>query len=288
MNRKPRVLITGASGLLGNEFIQRHRNKYHIHALTHSIQSLKSPEVDFIQIDFSKDWSVEILPKEIDYIIHLAQSPNFRDFPNSAMEVFNINLLSTVKLLDYAKNVGVRKFILASTGGIYGTSTSPISTNSEILSPSGLGHYFGSKLSAEIFANNYKPYFDVIINRIFFMYGPRQSTTMLIPRLIDSVKNGIPVQLAGKDGISINPVYVDDVADFFEIQLDDLGSHVYNIAGPETVSIRAITESIVHQFGGNAKYDFQPPAGNIVADATEFLNRLRNPAVKLSEGLKRF
>jgi nucleoside-diphosphate-sugar epimerase len=204
------------------------------------------------------------------------------------MEVFNVNLLSTMRLLDYSKKAGVKKFVLASTGGIYGSSASPISVNSEILSPTGLGHYFGSKLSAEIFANNYKEFFAVDINRIFFMYGPRQSKKMLIPRLIDSVRNGLPVQLAGVDGISINPVYVQDVADFLHTQLCDLESHVYNIAGPEIVSIRHLTELISGKFGGSAKFEFLPKSANIVADATAFLDKLKNSPTKVSEGLNQF
>lgn len=288
MTSRSKVLITGASGLLAHEFILKYHAEYEIFALTHSLVDNPVANVVYVDCDFSKSWNVEILPREVDFIIHLAQSPKFRDFPNAAVEVFNVNLLSTMKLLDYAVNAKVKKFILASSGGIYRESSYPLTTNSEILSPTGLGHYFGSKLSAEIFANNYKEYFAVDINRIFFMYGPRQSNAMLIPRLIHSVKNGKAIQLAGIEGISINPVYVQDVANYLRIQLNDSSSHVYNIAGPEIISIRRLAELIKGQFGGTLNFELLPESANIVANADEFLKKMKYPLATVSEGLSKF
>jgi nucleoside-diphosphate-sugar epimerase len=288
VKNRHRVLVTGATGLLAHEFINEYRSHYEIYAVTHSPHATRFSDVKYIEIDFSSDWNATLLPREIDFIIHLSQSPKFRDFPNAAIEVFKVNLQSTMMLLDYAVGAKVQKFILASTGGIYGSSSSPISTNSEILSPTGLGHYFGSKLSAEIFANNYREYFAVDINRIFFMYGPRQSKSMLIPRLIDSVTTGKIIQLAGKDGISINPVYVDDVAHFLNCQLKDLDSYVYNIAGPDTVSIRDLSMMIRERFGGSLNFKVTPPSSDIVADASDFLSSLPIPPVPIFEGIRLF
>jgi UDP-glucose 4-epimerase len=288
MVNKHKVLITGSTGLLAYEFINEYRNHYDIFAVTHSSRAHRVSGVEYIDIDFSKDWNVNILPSEVDFVIHLSQSPKFRDFPDSAIEVFNVNLLSTMKLLDYSRTAKVRKFVFASTGGIYGSSPSPISTNSEILSPTGLSHYFGSKLSAEIFANNYRDFFAVDINRIFFMYGPRQSKNMLIPRLITSVAEGNAIQLAGPNGISINPVFVSDVANFLHFQLTNCDSQVFNVAGSEIMSIKDLVKIIQNHFGGNPNFDMLPEAPNIVADATDFLSKLNADPVTFEQGIKRF
>jgi nucleoside-diphosphate-sugar epimerase len=58
---------------------------------------------------------------------------------------------------------------------------------------------------SEIIAENYAPYMNIVILRFFFVYGPRQNTTMLIPRLIRSIKEGNPIILQGSNGIRINP-----------------------------------------------------------------------------------
>jgi len=288
MSNNPTLLITGSSGLLGYEFISRFKHDYEIVAITHSQNSVRLPSVQYVDIDFSAEWSVRRLPSQVDFILHLAQSPKFREFPSAALEVFNVNLSSTIKLLDYAVGAKIRKFVFASTGGIYGSSSSPISVNSEILSPTGLSHYFGSKLSAEMFANNYRDLFFVDINRIFFMYGPRQSKNMLIPRLIDSVQTGKIIQLAGENGISINPVFVGDVAHFLNWQLQEKGSAVYNVAGPEVISIKDLVILIQEYFGGVINFEMIPASTDIVADAAEFLSKLDDRPTGIATGIAAF
>ena len=285
---KPTILITGSSGLLGCEFIEKFQHKYRIFALTHSEPLQNYKDIEFIDVDFSSEWSTSLLPKSVDFVIHLAQSPKFRDFPISALEVFNINLQSTMKLLDYSIQANVRKFIFASTGGIYGSSNVPITVNSEILGPTGLSHYFGTKLASEIFANNYRSFFHVDVNRIFFMYGPRQSDTMLIPRLIESVSRGRVIQLAGESGIRINPIFVGDVASFLDIQLLQAGSQVYNIAGAEVISIKELCELIQSQLGGTLNFEKLPPANDIVADSSAFLSQLGFTPKSMGDSLKLF
>lgn len=193
-----------------------------------------------------------------------------------------------MKLLDYSIHANVKKFIFASTGGIYGSSNVPISVNSEILSPTGLSHYFGTKLASEIFANNYRDFFHVDVNRIFFMYGPRQSSAMLFPRLIESVAKGRSVQLAGENGIRINPIFVGDVADFLDIQLSFNDSQVYNVAGAQVISVKELCELIQSQLGGTLKFEILPPANDVVADSSVFLSHLGFIPTSISDGLHFF
>ena len=61
-------------------------------------------DVRSIEIDLSENWDTEVLPERIDCIFHLAQSSKFRDFPENALDFFNVNLNSTSQLLDYAKD----------------------------------------------------------------------------------------------------------------------------------------------------------------------------------------
>ena len=39
-------------------------------------------------IDFNSNWNTNILPKNIDIIIHLSQSNHFRNFPKFAIDIF--------------------------------------------------------------------------------------------------------------------------------------------------------------------------------------------------------
>ena len=114
-----KVLITGSSGHLGARALEMLRSQYEVHAIVRTKPSTAYPDVGYHEIDLSHDWSASTLPGQMDAVIHLAQSRNYRDFPAHALETFLVNTASTARLLDYACQKGARRFVLASTGGVY-------------------------------------------------------------------------------------------------------------------------------------------------------------------------
>ena len=202
------VLISGVTGLVGMHLSERLTSiGCNVYGITrkNSIANFES-----VNIDLSSDWKISELPTNIDVIYHLAQSDKFRDFPAGAPDVFQVNINSTAKLLNYAKKVGVRNFIYASSGGIYGNSNTPFIENEPIVPFGELGYYLGSKACAEILVKSYDKIFQVNIVRPFFIYGRAQKREMLIPRLFDNIAHAKPIHLSGKNGISLNPMHVRD------------------------------------------------------------------------------
>lgn len=166
-----KILITGASGLLGSYLTPLLSLEHEVFAMSrHQVTGARKT----IPIDLSTAWDDTMLPTQIDVVIHLAQSSEYRNFPEGALDVFNVNLSTTAKLLNYAAASGAHRFILASSGGIYRSGVSPITEKSDILGPSELNNYFASKLASEIFAGTYRGFMGVNVLRIFFMYGKNQ------------------------------------------------------------------------------------------------------------------
>ncbi len=285
MQARKSVLITGSQGLLGQQLVMDLSREFQVYAVSRN--AIKSPNENVVSlpIDLSSDWATDNLPLGLHAVIHLAQSDKFKDFPDSAMDVFNVNLNSTAKLLDFAHKSSVTKFVLASTGGIYRRGKAPLSSDSELEAPTQLTQYFGTKLAAEIFANNYKEIFDVDILRLFFMYGPRQKPHMFIPRLINSIKSGTPITLAGNDGIRVNPIYVDDVSRLVNGRVSALGSEVVNVCGVETVSIRQIAEEIGNQLGISPLFTIVKEEDDLIADSSRAAELLSNNFTSLHTGL---
>ena len=284
---KSRLLVTGANGLLGKALLDYFASSHQVTALVRVTPQKKNPLVEYVEIDLSRDWSIASLPRHIDAIVHVAQSNRYRDFPNSAAEVFEVNLVSTFKMLEYAREIGVRKFIYTSSGGIYSQSGSPLNENSEINSPDKLNFYLATKLSSEVFSMSYKEFFDLDILRVFFMFGPGQKPNMLLPRLIHSVKEGTPIQLAGESGIRINPIYVNDVVRLIENRLATSDSKVINVAGLEIVSIKQLSELIAGQIGKNPNYEYLPPQPDLIADTTLCTELFKGQTTSLADGLTR-
>jgi UDP-glucose 4-epimerase len=284
-----RILVTGANGHLGVRAVEELCVENEVHAVVRAIPTTSRPNVVYHAIDLSSDWSTQVFPDRVDAIIHLAQSRNYREFPKQALEIFHVNLASTAKLLEYALRAGAKRFVLASTGGLHRSSELVIEEHSPINPPGGpLEYYFRSKQAAELLVEPYKALMDISVLRPFFMYGPGQSSEKLIARLVASIRDGQTVKLAGKDGMVINPVFVDDVVKLLLGILDASGSRTLMVAGPDALSMRAIAEMIGKGVGRPPVFE-QTDAGDVrlIADHRAVETLLGRSLTGFSEGLAR-
>jgi UDP-glucose 4-epimerase len=284
-----RILVTGANGHLGLRAIEKLRIDNEVIAVVRTIPRTAKRNVNYHAIDLSSDWSAKVLPDRIDAVIHLAQSRHFREFPQQALEIFQVNLASTAKLLDYALRAGAKRFVLASTGGLHRPSASVIAESSAVDPPEGLlEYYFRSKQAAELLASPYKGSMDITVLRPFFIYGPGQSPDKLIARLVASIRDGQPIKLTGRDGLVINPVYVDDVVALLLSILNARGSQTLMVAGPETLSMRAIADAIGRQVGRTPIFEqTEGEEGRLIADHRAAETLLGRSLTGFSEGISR-
>jgi UDP-glucose 4-epimerase len=279
------VLIVGIQGLIGKSLASNLLDEgYAIYGIARCNTHVPKLSIRYLFLDLASDWSIENLPKQCDAVIHLAQSASFRNFPTSALDVFKVNIQSTAKLLDYARQAGVKKFVYASSGGVYGNGNQAFKENAPIVPTGKLGYYLGSKACGEILVQSYASIFDTIIIRPFFVYGPGQKRDMLIPRLFDSVATGKPITLQGESGIRINPIHVNDAVSAVAAALNLGGSATFNIAGPDVLSIREICESIGHYLNVEPIFDQQlGEPNNLIANISAMQKFLHNPVCRLNE-----
>lgn len=282
-----RILITGASGLIGSEILNKLPESCSIFIADRNIKEEKIVKnLTYLPFDLATGQTFNNFPKDIECVLHLAQSEKFRDFPGSALEVFNVNTYSTLLLLDYAKKAGVKKFIYASSGGVYGNSDSGFLEDHPITNNTSLGFYLGTKLCSEILVSSYTMFFDVNILRYFFVYGAKQNKTMLIPRLVHSIKNKKAITLQGQDGIRINPIHVTDAAKATINAIYTEGSHNYNISGNEILSLRDLCNIISEKIDTDPIFEIeQKEPKNLIGDNEKMKNILMVPKINFNEGI---
>ncbi|MGI8931711.1 MAG: NAD-dependent epimerase/dehydratase family protein [Sphingomicrobium sp.] len=278
-----RILIAGASGLLGRHLVPLLVDEVELHVAGRAGEAAVG--IEFHAIDLAGDFATDGLPERIDAIVYLAQSDHFRDFPERAGDMFAVNVAAPMRLLDYARRAGARRFVYASSGGVYGSGDTAVREDTSLPVRGDLGFYLTSKLCAELLAQNFTGLFDVALLRLFFAYGEGQKRRMLIPRLIDNVRTGTPVTLQGEDGIRINPIHAADAAHAVFAALDLEGSHTINIAGPEALSIRAMCEQIGRQVGRDPEFAMVDPAGDLVADIDRMSRLLAPPTRRFADCL---
>jgi nucleoside-diphosphate-sugar epimerase len=282
------ILLTGATGLIGSHFLAAHGDEFSIHTVSRRRPDAATARGTHAQIDLSRPWDEDMLPRRVDAVVHLAQSEHFREFPERAVDIFAVNVLASVRLLDYARRAGARTFVLASSGGVYAASNSGFAESAIIAARGDLGFYPGTKLCSEIAAQSYSAYLDVITLRFFFVYGPGQRRDMLIPRLIDNVRGGRPIALQGKDGIRITPTHVADAVAATRKALELSGTHTINVGGPEVLSIAEIAGIIGRSIGRNPVFSVAPgvASGDIAGDMTRMREMLVAPTVRFEDGVK--
>lgn len=283
-----KIIVTGASGLVGSYLVPALCGTYEVHALSRNKPESAIPHSVWHAIDLEKEVDYSTLPQDADAMVYLAQSDHFRDFPARALDVFQVNTVQVLKALDFARASGVKTFIYASSGGVYGLPEKGVAEDVTIPASGNLGFYLSSKLCAEILAENYAPFMNIVMLRFFFVYGAGQKRSMLIPRLVDNIKARKTVTLQGQDGIRINPVHASDAARAICAALNLQGCHRINVAGPDVLSLREICEIAGSKVGVKPIFEINTTTtstGNLIGDIESMKKLLAPPVKHLAEGI---
>jgi len=231
------ILLTGASGFIGGHLVTQLSQKHQLFALTRQPSRLERKGLSWISGDLSQPDLPASLPEKIDAVVCLAQSRAYRQFPEKANDIFNVNVLGTFVLLDYARRAGARTFIFTSTANVYRQSSSQINEEFDLEPRS---FYASTKRMAEMLIESYAEFFNCIVLRLFTVYGPGQKE-MLIPNLVERIRNGQPLQVQGKHGFKTSPLYVDDLKRIIDKLLKRENPtpdfQVFNVGGDEMLGI---------------------------------------------------
>jgi UDP-glucose 4-epimerase len=288
-NSSRSILVTGANGLLGRATLARFGPVSCVYALTRTVPPTPLPANATHILHDLRQRDDPPLPEAPDTIIHLAQSSRFRDFPDGAAEVFEVNTGSTQRLLDWAHRIGVRRFIYASTGGLYGHGEHAFQEDEPIDGVAVRRHYFASKRCGELLVQSYAASMIVVVLRFFFAYGPGQAKTMLMASLIDRVIDQQAIVLQGSDGFRFNPICASDAAAAIGAAASLESSETINVAGTEIVSLREVATTIGDLLGHNPRFELRPDESDkdLIGCTGKMKRLLGEPKVPIRLGLQR-
>ena len=291
-------VITGGAGFIGSNLTD------HLVRIGHKVVVLdnfvsgkksnlshhKKKDVKIIKDDISNSKNLEKYFKGADYIFHLAALAEVIPSIKNPKKYFKNNVIGTLKVVEAAKKVNIKKLIYAASSSCYGNPKKfPTSEKDKI----NLNNpYAATKFIGEEIIRKYADMFKMpnISFRFFNVYGPRLNVsgqyTAVIGNFLSQKKNNIPLTIVGNGKQTRDFIHVDDlVSAFIKVIKSRYVKKIYNIGSGKRTSINTIASIF------NGKKKFIPIRPGEPKDSLANISKLKkdinwNPKISIESGIK--
>lgn len=295
-----KIVVTGGAGFIGSHVVDAYCEAGHevtvIDNLSTGREEFVNSKAALIQADITdKDRIQEILlelqPEVINH--HAAHIQVGNSVKNPQFDAEN-NILGLLNIMEVAKQMGVKKVIMASTGGaMYGNKQTPFSEEmkEEPLSPYGV-----SKRAGELYLNYYHEQYGIpyVVLRYANVYGPRQNPhgeSGVIAIFSEMIAQGKSPVVNGDGSHTRDYVFVMDVvkANLAALQTQFVGP--VNIGTSREISTLDVFRSVVAEFNANIPESHGPERpGEQVTSALSYKRATEvlgwEPSISFEDGVK--
>ena len=309
MNKKKRILVTGAAGFIGSNLTRSLLNKGNVQIVgldnfddfysreqkeRNMSSFISNQDFTFFEGDIRNMDDLLALP-EIDVIVHLAAKAGVRPSILNPVLYQDVNVAGTQNLLEFARQKEIKQFVFGSSSSVYGINEHVPWIEEEKLMP--ISPYASTKLSCEMLGHVYSHLYGIrfLALRFFTVYGPAQRPDLAIHKFFNSILKGDAIPVFGDGSTSRDYTFVEDTIQGIEAAIDykDTDFEIINLGNRQTVTLSQLIEAIENVCGKKAIVDRQPEQpGDVpqtyanIARAQKLLNY--HPKTSLETGLKAF
>ncbi|NPA30715.1 MAG: NAD-dependent epimerase/dehydratase family protein [Chloroflexi bacterium] len=255
------------------------------------------PDLVVVRGDVRDPAALARVMPQAEVVFHLAAFVSVPGSIEDPLACMDINEHGTGRVLEAARQAGVRRVVLVSSAAVYGDHDArPLH---EDLPPRALSPYAASKIANEALAQAYTHMgLPTVALRLFNVYGPRQRTdssyAAAIPLFVERLRAGQPPVVYGDGRQTRDFVFVSDVVDALLAAADaaQAPGRAYNVCTGQAVSVLDLLAELYRFFPHAPDPEFAPPrAGDIrhsVGDPGRAARELGfRTRVSLPQGLRR-
>jgi UDP-glucose 4-epimerase len=298
-----RALVTGGAGFIGSNIVAAltalGREVTVLDNLLSGHRSNLEPfrSIRFVEGDVRDAKAVREAMRGCKVVFHLAASVGNKrsiDFPIDDAE---INVLGTLRVLEAAREAGVRKVVVSSSAGIFGElKTLPIREDHPIEPDTPYG---ATKLCEEKLALSYAKLYELeaVCLRYFNVFGPNQRFDAygnVIPIFVFKMLNGETLTIHGDGEQTRDFVHVNDVVQANLRAAESRGvSGAFNLGSGSRITINRLVELLREVSGLKPVVRHGPPRPGDVRDSLADISAARrafgfNPTTDMQQGLANY
>jgi UDP-glucose 4-epimerase len=318
MSAPPIAVVTGGAGFIGSHTVDRLIELGHRVIVLDDFRTGKranlarwadprhafdgpAPVLEIVTCDVSHGIFAALAPLTakhgpVERIVHLAAQVSVVASVANPLVDMAVNYGGTLHVLEYARAMGVKKVVFASSAAVYGDVTAmPVDedTPKQPVSPYGI-----DKLASELALDYYASVHGVPTTalRFFNVYGPRQDPSSpysgVISIFADRARSGRALTIFGDGSQTRDFVYVGDVVRAITAALGDGNSRVVaNVGTGGEISVIELARTVVDLCGGRSEIQQAPPRAGEILKSRARVDRLRDTfgvvaETKLVDGLR--
>jgi len=305
-----RYVVTGGAGFIGSHIAERLLREGNEVAVLDDLSTGRSENLDTLRalrLPGRLDWikgdvrstdDCRRACKGASVVFHQAALASVQRSIETPALTTDVNLVGTVRVLEAAKEQGVRRVVSASSSSVYGNS--PTLPKHEAMPTLPLSPYAASKLGVEQFARVWSESLglETVCLRYFNVFGPRQDPnsqySAVIPLFISALLKGKRPTIYGTGEQSRDFTYIDNVVDanLKAARCPNPGGAAVNVACGDRFSLLELLEALGAALGVKPNPDFQPPrVGDVLHSQASIEEAKRilgfSPAVGFEEGIRK-
>jgi nucleoside-diphosphate-sugar epimerase len=274
-----KILVTGASGLLGTEFCRQLKESGHtVYAVDNHSRSTTIPPCDeWFRIDLNDVDALNQLPNDFNYIYHYGAingTTNFYKFPN---KVLSNNFICDLNIFNFAaKCSNLTRLVYASSSEVVADDpVSPVPENTDVTIKdihNARWSYRLAKITSENYlANSNLPW---VMLRYFNVYGENSKQGHFLGDQIQKIKNGIFSVIGAQETRSF--CYVSDAIEASIYVAENINQQLVNIGNDREITIGDAVKVIANELGHpNAIFEQLPSMPGSVANRRPDISKLR-------------